>query len=367
MKLIKNSILRFFTFLILAALSFNTVKALQSTAENYFVYVTLKDDNAIAIYKMNPLTGALHFLKKQDINGGPASITLDPSKKYLYVAQRTSNSISSYKVDHKTGLLKLLNTIPAVDNPVYISTDKTGRYLLSAYYNASKIGIYTIHKNGELEKTLIQVDSTEKNPHSILVDKTNRFLYVADKSADKIYQFIFDASTGKIKPNNPKILNTPPGTGPRHFVFNNKNKIIYFVNELNGTVTAYHLNSLSGIITPFQTISTLPKNFNGTNTSADIHLTPNNKFLYTTNRGPNSIAGFSVNSKSGRLEFIGTFSTVKTPRAFNIAPGGKFLITAGEDSDNIASYRIDQRTGKLKPLEIIHVGARPSWVLIEKF
>ena len=180
-------------------------------------------------------------------------------------------------------------------------------------------------------------------------------------------KYYFNPETGKINPTEPRAVSTAPDAGPRHFDFHGTKNIVYFVNETNSSVTAYHLNHTTGTLSPFQTISTLPESFTGQNTCADIHLTPDDRFLYASNRGHESIAAFAVDSGSGEFTTIGQYSTVKEPREFDIDPTGNFLIAVGEYSDSLASYRIHQGTGELETLQLIYVGDRPSWVLAVDF
>ena len=347
---------------LMATPSFNYTQA--KPGGNFYVYVSLRDDNAIAIYNMNKTDGSLTLIGKQDVEGGPGCMNLDPSRKFLYVCQRGKKALTSFKINRKTGQIILLNSVPAVDNPVYNATDKTGKYLLTAYYAAGKAAVYPLSKDGRIDASAVQVLQGFVHPHCIQSDNSNKYVYLADKGGDKIYQYKFNESSGRLSPNTPPEVISPKGTGPRHFVFNNSNTIVYFSDELNGTITAYKLSDNNSTLTLFQTISTLPDNYKGPNTTAEIRLTSDNKFLYASNRGPDDITAFSVGAKNGKLKKIGNYSTRKTPRAFQISPDGKYLIAAGEDSNNLQTYRINKETGALESLNITGTGARPSWILI---
>ncbi len=331
---------------------------------NLYVYVSLRDDNAIAIYNMNRADGSLSLIAKYEVEGGPGCMNLDPAKKYLYVCQREKKALASFRIDYKTGNIIFLNSIPAVDNPVYNATDKTGKYLLTAYYSAGKAAVYALDTDGRIQANAIQVLQNYVHPHCIQTDNSNKYVFLADKDGNKIYQFKFDASSGKIFPNIPAAVYSKAGTGPRHFIFNNSNSIVYFSDELNGTISAYKLNNKKGTLTLFQTISTLPDNYTGPNTTAEIRITPDNKYLYVSNRGPDDITAFYVNARNGRLTKLGSYPTRKTPRAFQISPDGKYLISAGEDSNNLQTYRINSKTGELKSFAITATGVRPSWIII---
>lgn len=354
----KFRILQFVLLLFSAALLYGQ----KTEKKKCFVYVSLRDDNAIQVYELDTEKGELKHIEEYKLDGGPASMCFNPEKNILYVSHRASNGFSSHKIDTNSGRLTPFNSVRAIDNPVYISTDKKNNFLLSVYYAAGKSAIYKLKKDGSISDSLTQNNEGYVNPHSILTDATNRFVFIADKSGEKIYQYKFNDESGKIESNNPAEFVTVKNTGPRHFVFNNENTIAYFVNELGNSVSAYHLDKQNGTLELFQTVPTLPDDFTGSNTAADIHLTPNNNFLYATNRGCDSIAGFSVDKKTGLLQRIGIFPTEKTPREFDIDPAGKYLISAGEDSGNLALYLIN-KDGKLIPLQIVSAGKRPSWVL----
>lgn len=339
----------------------------QEKKQNVFVYVSLRNSNAIAVYKMNPETSKLALVDSVPVSGGPAPMGLDPTENFLYVGLRETNTLSSFRIDHQTGRLSFINSIPAADNMAYVATDRTGRYLLTAYYAAGKVATYHINSKSELQKPAILIFTNYVNAHSILTDPTNKFAFIADKGGDKIYQYKFDVTTGNLIPNDPPAVITPKGTEPRHFVFHGKKDIVYFVNETSNTVTAYHFNKEKGTLTPFQIISTIPESFKEFTKCADIHLTPDNKFLYASNRGHESIAAFKVEPSTGELTSIGYFPTEINPRSFAIDPTGHFLFSAGETSNNLASYRINQSTGALEKIESFHVGQVPSWVLSISF
>jgi 6-phosphogluconolactonase len=159
-------------------------------------------------------------------------------------------------------------------------------------------------------------------------------------------------------------VDTKKGSGPRHFAFHPILPEVYFVNEKDSTVSVFEKDEITGKLKHLQTISTLPQNYQGPNTCADIHVTPNGKFVYASNRGHNSIAGYRVDAGSGKLEAIEQTVTEKIPRAFNIDPTGNFLVVAGQDSGKIAVFMIDSQTGKLTNTDSVQVGKGPAWVEI---
>jgi 6-phosphogluconolactonase len=336
----------------------------QEKKQNLFVYVSLRNSDAIVVYKMNLQTSKLELVDSLTVKGGPAPMGLDPTENFLYAGLRGTNTLSAYRIDHTTGLLSFINSIPAADNMAYVATDRTGRFLLTAYYAAGKAAVYHINSKSQLQSKAVLIFSNYINAHSILTDPANKFAFIADKGGDKIYQYKFDEETGMLSPNDPPAVITPKGTEPRHFVFHGTKDIVYFVNETNNTITAYHLDKVKGTLTPFQNISTIPKDFKEFTKTADIHLTPDNRFLYASNRGHESIAAYKVDPSTGELSVIGYYPTEATPRSFAIDPSGHYLFCAGETSNNLASYKINKKTGALEKIESFHIGDMPSWVLV---
>ena len=194
-------------------------------------------------------------------------------------------------------------------------------------------------------------------------DASNRFAFVPHVGeANAIFQFRFDEDTGRLTPNAPARVAGGAGQGPRHLAFHPKKKIVYADNEQGSSVTAYRFDSEVGLLEPFQSLSTLPEDFTGENSTAQIHIHPEGRFLYVSNRGHDSIACFATDPRTGALTSLGQQPTEKTPRAFNLDPQGRFLFAAGLDSGRLAVYRIGL-DGMLEPIDISDLGHGPMWVL----
>jgi 6-phosphogluconolactonase len=188
--------------------------------------------------------------------------------------------------------------------------------------------------------------------HSAVVDPTNRYVFVADLGIDKIMGYQLDFEGNRLAPNEVPFLEIPAGSGPRHLAFHPNGRFAYVINELNSTINALRYDVSVGTFSILQTVSTLPEDFNGENSCADIHLTPSGKFLYGSNRGHDSLAIFAVDSETGLLSSVSHQSTHgNTPRNFTIDPTGTFLLAANQDSDNIVTFRIDHDTGLLDFVE----------------
>ena len=332
----------------------------------FFVYVSVGNAKKITVFQMAPATGALAALHEVKLEGEPGSLAVDPQQQFLYAALRDKKAVTSFRIDPDSGNLQPISTVPLVDT-VYLAVDGTGKHLLMASYNANKVAVYPIGSDGAVKKAATTILETEKNPHSIMVDRFNRHVYVPNTGADSILQYELDDRTGNLLPAQEPLHRCTKGAGPRHFFFHPTKPFVYFVNEHNSTVTAYARTEPQGALHPLQTLGRLPSEFTGSNTCADIEMVPSGRFLYASNRGHDSIAAFQVDRSSGRIRTIGRFATEKTPRSFTIDPSGRFLFSAGQGSGRLAAYRIDHRSGALVPHAIYPVGPGPAWVLALHF
>jgi 6-phosphogluconolactonase len=333
----------------------------------YFVYVTISEEDRIARFAMDADTGRLEPLGSVAVAGRPAPLATDPQRRFLYVGQRDSNQLSSYRIDPKTGGISLIGTIPLESDPCYLNTDRKGRFLLSAYYNAGHAAVHAIGDDGAVTHPPVEWRTTGTGAHSMQTDPTNRFAFVphiANRGGpNAIFQFRFDENTGRLTPNEPLMLKMEKRLGPRHFCFHPNRDILYFTDEQGCSVSAYHLDTQKGTLSHFQTISTLPEDYTGNNSCAQIQIHPSGKFLYAPNRGHNSIACFAVDAATGRLSSIARVPTEPIPRVVSVDPSGKFFYAAGLESGRLAAYRI-AGDGNLGHIETYDVGKAPMWVMI---
>jgi 6-phosphogluconolactonase len=268
--------------------------------------------------------------------------------------------VDAFALDAKTGKLTPLNQQNSGGSgPCHISVDATGKCLLVANYGGGSIAALPIHADGSLGEaaTILQHSGSSVNtsrqtgPHAhfILPSPDNRFTLDCDLGLDKIFINHLDASAAGLTPNEPPFTTVTPGSGPRHLVFSADGKFIYLINEMAGTITVFNYAVSNATLTGVQTISTLPKDFSGNNTAAEIALAPNGKFLYASNRGQDSIAAFAVDQQTGKLTFVEHQSTLgHTPRHFAIDPSGRWLLAENQGSDSVVVFALDPDTGKLK-------------------
>ncbi len=335
-----------------------------------FVYISKADSKDIAVLSLDPRSGDLTSVETAIVTtGGPAQIgsmplAISPDKKFLYAGLRFEPfAVVTFAIDPKTGGLRKLGSAKLPDSMAYIATDRTGRHLLGASYGGNKLSVSTISEQG-----LVMPDATiipsGRNAHAVLTDPSNKYLFATNLGDDAVLQRKFDAASGAIYDNTPAAVKTRPGAGPRHFVFHPNGRYFYLINELDGSLNAYAYDSGKGTLSEIQSVTTLPAGFTGTPAAADIHITPDGRFLYGTERGSSTIAGFSVDAASGRLTPLGNVDTEKQPRGFAIDPGGRYLLAVGQASHSLSVYAIAPDSGALTRFRQYPMGQNPQWVEI---
>jgi 6-phosphogluconolactonase len=330
------------------------------------LYLANRHDDTLARYDLNEASGNLTLRQTIELEGQPAPMCVSPDQSVLYVAHRKAEKVSAFAISPKDGSLKLIaqTALPGEGGACYLATDRSGKFLLSAYYFAGKVAVHRLKKNGAVAEGAVQTVATEKNAHCILTDYDNRLALVPHTGPNAVYQFRFDATTGKLSPSKAAKHLPEEKLSPRHVAYHPNKKFVYVVNEGSSSVTACRLKGEG--IHPLHTLSTLPKGFAERNTCADVEVHPSGKFLYCSNRGHDSIALFAIDPETGRLTARGQASTEEMPRSFNVDPTGKYLVAAGLRANQLTVYRIDPGTGKLKPLKTYDVGKGPTWVQILK-
>ena len=349
-------------FLLSLVLATGCVTTHDEAARN-LLSVSAGGDKKLVLYDFDSQTGALKPKREIELPGAPGPQCLSPDGNRLYVSIRGNNSVAVYDIDHANAAIKHIATTSIGQNAAYIATDRTGKTLLWASYGGGKVGSHKIGPNGAVVEGAISELETARCAHAILVDATNRHVFVPHTCPNAVYQFHFDAATGKLTPNPQQLVKPAEGLEPRHLAFHPTLPVIYFDDEKGDSVTAYQYDRDLGTVKPFQTTSTLPASFNGDmNSCADIEITRDGGTVYASNRGHNSIAAFKVNPADGRLTVIGQFKTGNTPRSFNLSPGNQWLIAAGQRSHDLHTYR-RHSSGKLTSTgDPIATGQGPAWV-----
>ena len=324
----------------------------------------------IYVYRLDMSSGALTY--ESHIAGveNPSFLALSPKNDYLYaVNENSEGGVTALSVDQDTGTLKTLNQRPSRGGlPCSIYVDATGQCVLVANYGSGTVTAFPIREDGSLgeDTTFIQHEGSSVDPgrqegphaHMIITDPANNYAFVPDLGMDRVMIYRLDPAQGKLTPNDPPYAQVRAGGGPRHLAFHPTVKYAYVINEMGNTITAFTYDAAQGALNEIQMVNTLPIDFDGRSSTADIHITPDGRFLYGSNRGHDSLAMFSIDQDTGLLTLIGIESTRgENPRNFGIDPTGAFLLAANQSTDNVTTFRIDQNTGALTEVSNAEVPA----------
>ncbi len=340
----------------------------EDNTEGTLVYIgtyTRNGSQGIYVFRMNPETGNLTPVTSVSGVKNPSFLAISPDQKFLYSVAEISmfngqkaGGVAAFSIDQNTGHLTLLNQQPSGGpGPCHITVDKTGKNVLVANYQGGSVSALPIDSDGKLKppSSTIQHVGSSINPdrqtgphgHSVNLDATGRFAFVADLGLDKVMIYRFDAEQGVLTANDPKSASVKPGGGPRHFAFHPNGRFAYVINEMGNTITGFGYDAKTGTLTPLESLSTIPDGYEATTHTAEVQVHKSGKFVYGSNRGHDSIAVFRVNADTGKLTPKGQTSCPKTPRNFGIDPSGKFLLAAGQSDNRIEVFRINQDTGDL--------------------
>ena len=334
-----------------------------------FVYVGNTDSNEIHVLQLDRQTGELTLVEKVAIPGvtkpgNSTPMTVSPDRRFLYAATRGEPKIAAgFSIDPASGRLTHVASGPLADSLAYIATDRTGRFLLGASYPGHKVTVNPIGPPGTVQPPH-QVLPNFPNAHSILPDASNRHVLAPTLGNDQVNQFTFDAATGLLAPGTPPSVRVKEKAGPRHFAFHPNGRLVYVLGELDGAVYVFDYDAAAGRLEEKQRASALPPDFQGKPSAADLHITPDGKFLYASERTSSTLAGFKVDPGTGTLSSIGSVPTEKQPRGFSIDSSGRYLLAVGQLSHAMSSYRIDPEKGTLSKLKEYPMGKNPNWIEI---
>lgn len=336
------------------------------SAQEYYMLVGTYDSpksEGIYVYKFSSSDGTVKELNHVKTSN-PSFLAVSPDKKYVYAVNEINDSsgkggrVSSFSFNNKTGTLTALSQQSSEGNsPCYITVDKTGKWVLAGNYGSGNFSVLPV-KNGLLAKAKKTIqhkgsgpDTTrQKSPHvhGIFMKKDNTGFFVTDLGIDKLMQYNFNVTTGAVTPAKPASTDLAPGSGPRHLAFHPKLPVMYVLNELSGAIDVVKPWGGGGYAV-VQNIPAFPLYFRGKAGSADIHVSPDGKFLYCSNRGSlNNITILTIDQSSGNLAWMGDQPTLGVkPRNFNFDPTGQFLLVANQDSDEIVIFKRDTTTGLL--------------------
>ncbi len=345
--------------------------AATASAESILVYFgtyTNALSRGIYVSRLDADTGRLSAPELAAETPSPCFINVSPDEKFLYAANsvktfngENAGAVSAFAIDKVSGKLKLLNEKSSGGGgPCHVSVDATGKTLFAANYGGGSVKSISLNKDGSLGDggNFFQFHGHSVNtnrqagPHAhfMTTDPSNRFTLACDLGTDKV--MVYKLTDGILTPNDLPFATVPPGSGARHLAFSRDGKFAHVINEIGCTITTFAWDSNKGKLDLVETISALPPGVAVQNsfTAAEILVSPNGKYVYTTIRGHDSVSVFAVDAHNGKLTFVQNISAGgKVPRGLGIDPTGRWLITANQKSDNAVEFAIDALTGKLSP------------------
>jgi len=358
-----------------------------------FVYVSNAVEGDISSYRLyhDGRLEAGQTAKAADM-AMPMAVTPDGAR--LYLATRSEPfAILSFAIDRTSGALTKVASCPINDSFSFLSLDRDARYLLAASYVGSCVRVFAIDESRNVDPSPVESQFDIPQAHAIRVDNSNTFAYVPSLGADAVYQYRFDALSGRLHPLDPPRVCVPAKYGPRHFVFSADNQFIYVLNEMQASVTAFRRDAVTGLLDMQASVSGLPKDCGlvlGAEPSitpkpssalseeaeqnwivshanvraADIHATPDNRFIFTSERASRTLASFQRDDATGKLTYRANVSVDDRPRSFAIDPSGRYLIVAAEVAATVGVYSIGTDDGTLTCLGTYPAGKGANWVEI---
>ena len=332
--------------------------------------------DGIHVYRVDRETGAWTHVQQMGNLVNPSFLIASRDGRFLYSVHGDETYATAFAVDRATGQLTLLNRAEAGGrNGVHQALDASGRFLVVANYSSGNVGVMPVKPDGSLADAVHvvslpgqpgphRVEQAASHPHQIVFDPSGKFVVVPDKGLDRVFVFSFDAATGKLTPTVQGGAAARSGSGPRHAAFHPALPFLWVLNEIASTITTWQWEAERGHLKAAQILPTVPPDYTGENTGAEIAVAAGAKFVYCSNRGHDSIAGFTVDAATGLLSApTWTPSQGRTPRFIGLDPAGRFLYAANEQSDTIVTFLAGTRltpTGQIvrnaSPVSIAFVG-----------
>jgi 6-phosphogluconolactonase len=345
----------------------------QQPAGDYFVFVgsytnptptTTSASKGIYSFRFDSKTGTLSPLGLAAETVNPAHVWAHPNGRFLYAAnwetgdKVVGDTVSAFAIDHKTGTLNLINKVSAHgDRANQVVLDPSGKVAITVTYNSGTVTAYGVEADGRLSEGFYTDQHAGKplsprqpgpRAHGVVFSKDSRFAYVAELGLDRVYSYRLDTATRTMTPFDPPYVSLKGGSGPRRLQLHPNGKLLYVNHETDSAVSVFEVNG--GSLKEIQSLSTLPAGYKGNNSTAEIQIDVEGRFLYVTNRGHDTIAVYSVNPAKGTLTMVENVPSLgRTPRNITIDPTGEYLISANQGDENVVVFRIDRKTGHLTP------------------
>ncbi|HYK87880.1 MAG TPA: lactonase family protein [Acidobacteriota bacterium] len=336
--------------------------------------------DGIHVYHMSPETGDWTPVQQLGNLTNPSFLVLSPSRLSLYSVHGDETYVTAFAVDRNSGRLAMLNRIETGGrNGVHPAVDPSGRFLLVANYNTGNVSVLSLRQDGSLGERVQLValqgqpgphrtDQTSSHPHQIVFDPSGKFVMVPDKGLDRVFMFLFDAATGNLTPTVQGSAAARSGSGPRHAAFHPSLPVAWVLNEISSTVTTYYMEAERGSLRAAQILPSLPPDYTGENTGAEIAASSDGRYVYCSNRGHDSIAIFSADPATGLLTPAGWTPTQgRIPRFIGFDPSRRFLYAANEQSDTVVTFLADADSGRLTPTGQVVRTASPVAIAFARY
>ncbi|WP_110686349.1 lactonase family protein [Salinicola aestuarinus] len=348
-----------------------------------YVYVSNADDGVIASYTLDRDSATLTPLTTTKAEDSVMPMALSPDLHHLYAGIGSEPyRVLSYRIDPESGELTREGSGSLPSPMAYIDTDESGNYLLSASYSDDIASVGPIDADGVAGDSTQTVD-TGQRAHAIQTTPDNRFAFVSVLGDDQITQFRFDADSGELSANEPATVDTPEGTGPRHFRFAPDSRHLYVLGELTGAVTTYAIDADDGTLTRQGTVEGVPEALDlahgipqedipdGDETlriwAADIQVTPDGRYVYISERTSSLISTLKADPETGELSYQRSLPVELQPRGFRIDDTGRYMVVSGQLDGELGLYRIDPENGGLEKVDSAATGDNANWVEIVSY
>lgn len=346
---------------LLVGLLVNAAQAADSVPFYIGTYTSEGGSQGIYRAELNTSSGQLSQPTLAAKANGPSFVAIHPNGKFLYaVHEPTEGDVTAFRIEGDGKLAKMNSQSSGGGGPCHVSVSPDGKNVFTASYGAGSLACLPVKDDGSLAEPSEVIKNQGSGPnkarqegphlHAIYADVSNRYVYACDLGTDEILMFQLDSAAGSLTPLSPRSAKVPPGGGPRHLALHPNGRHVFVNDEMGNAVTVFERNPSTGTLKAGQTISTLPdgRDVPG-NTTAEIFLHPNGKWLYVSNRGHDSIAAFEFGD-DGKLSVLQIAPAgVSVPRGFGIDPSGRWLVVAGQKTNDLTALAIDPATGKLSP------------------
>jgi 6-phosphogluconolactonase (cycloisomerase 2 family) len=316
----------------------------------------------LSVYRVSRPGAEWRLSHVSDREVNPSYLALDRQGQFLYVVHADSDRVSAHRIDADRGMLERVNEQSTGGaNPAHLALDPSGRWLVAANYTGGSVALLPVRPDGALgERTSLvsmagdvgphRIEQAVAHPHQCVFDRSGRLVFVPDKGLDRVFAYRLDPVAGTLVPAEAPAVRSRAGAGPRHMALHPTLPLAYVVNEIDSTVTVCRMDEPPGHLRPVQVITALPTSYVGDNTAAAIVVSASGRFVYTSNRGHDSVATFRVDPVTGELVSVGWQDTGgRVPRFITFDPTGRTLYAANQATDTLVGFDVDDLRGTLTP------------------